>query len=399
MTDPFHDLPGPVGGSDAGGGEELSPVEEACDVGRLVNVHPADLKHRWTRALPCSTTLSLSRPRSQYLIRQHWRVTDSIVGVVEDQRPSIELLSPAPGVSYSFIQPSSPPPDGALDVDALFIWNVRSRFLRDNWSGLHRLRWVHAATAGVEWVLFPELVDSDVVVTNSRFIFDRALAEYVIGMMLVLSKDFQTTFVHHVEHRWEQREGDTLDGKVVVVVGVGPIARRTAQLAKAFGMVVRGIGRTARSGDPDFGDIASAASLHALFAEADYVVMVLPNTPLTAGLVDAAALAALKPTAVLVNVGRAATLDQGALVSALREGRLAAAALDVVTPEPLPPDNPLWDVPNLMISPHMSGDFRGWRSKIVELFERNLESWLRGAPLMNVVDKHLGYAPGSPGGE
>ena len=326
-------------------------------------------------------------------------MTDSIVGVVEDERPSNELLSPPPGVSYSFIQPSSPPPDGALDVDALFIWNVRSRFLRDNWSGLHRLRWVHAATAGVEWVLFPELVDSDVVVTNSRFIFDRALAEYVIGMMLVLSKDLQTTFVHQAEHRWEQREGDTLDGKVVVVVGVGPIARRTAQLAKAFGMVVRGIGRTARSGDPDFGDIASAASLHALFAEADYVVMVLPNTPLTAGLVDAAALAALKPTAVLVNVGRAATLDQGALVSALREGRLAAAALDVVTPEPLPPDNPLWDVPNLMISPHMSGDFRGWRSKIVELFERNLESWLLGAPLLNVVDKHLGYAPGSPRGE
>jgi phosphoglycerate dehydrogenase-like enzyme len=326
-------------------------------------------------------------------------VTDSIVGVVEDERPSNELLSPRLGVSYRFIQTSSPPPDGALDVDALFIWNVRSRFLRDNWSGLHRLRWVHAATAGVEWVLFPELVDSDVVVTNSRFIFDEALAEYVMGMMLVLSKDLQTTFAHQAEHRWKQREGDTLDRKVVVVVGVGPIARRTAQLAKAFGMVVRGIGRTARTGDPDFGDIASPESLHTLFAEADYVVMVLPNTPLTAGLVDAAALAALKPAARLINVGRAATLDQDALVSALRDGRIAAAALDVVTPEPLPPDDPLWDVPNLLVSPHMSGDFRGWRRKIVELFERNLDSWLRGAPLSNVVDKHLGYAPGSPRGE
>jgi phosphoglycerate dehydrogenase-like enzyme len=326
-------------------------------------------------------------------------VTDFIVGVVEDERPSNDLLSPRSGVTYRFIQPSSPPPDGALDVDALFIWNVRSRVLRDNWSRLHRLRWVHAGTAGVEWVLFSELVESDVVVTNSRFIFDRALAEYVIGMMLVLSKDFQTTFGHQAEHRWDQREGDTLDGKVVVFVGVGPIARRTAQLARAFGMVVRGIGRTARPADPDFGDIASPESMHALFADADFVVMVLPNTPLTAGLVDAAALAALKPSARLVNVGRAATLDQDALVSALREGRLAAAAMDVVRPEPLPPEDPLWDVPNLMISPHMSGDFRGWRSKIVELFERNLESWLRGAPLVNVVDKHLGYAPGSPRGE
>jgi phosphoglycerate dehydrogenase-like enzyme len=326
-------------------------------------------------------------------------VTDFIVGVVEDERPSNDLLSPRAGVTYRFIQPSVPPPDGALDVDALFVWNVRSSFLRDNWSRLHRLRWVHAATAGVEWVLFPELVESDVVVTNSRFIFDRALAEYVIGMMLVLSKDFQSTFGHQAGHRWDQRESDTLDGKVVVFVGVGPIARRTAQLATVFGMVVRGIGRTARTADTDFGDIASPESMHALFADADYVVMVLPNTPLTAGLVDAAALAALKPTARLVNVGRAATLDQDALAGALREGRLAAAALDVVTPEPLPPDDPLWDAPNLMISPHMSGDFRGWRSKIVELFERNLESWLRGAPLVNVVDKHLGYAPRSSRGE
>jgi phosphoglycerate dehydrogenase-like enzyme len=326
------------------------------------------------------------------------KVSGAIVGVVEDERSSSEPLSPRPGVTYCLIQPSSPLPDCALDVDALFIWNVRSRFLRDNLSGLHRLRWVHAATAGVEWVLFPELVESEIVVTNSRFIFDRALAEYVIGMMLVLSKDFQATFAYQAEHRWDQREGDTLDGKVAVVVGVGPIARRTAQLARAFGMVVRGIGRTARAGDPDFGDIASAESMHALFAEADHVVMVLPNTPLTAGLVDAAALAALKPTARLINVGRAATLDQDALVSALREGRLAAAALDVVSPEPLPPDDPLWGVPNLLISPHMSGDFRGWRRKIVELFERNLDSWLRGAPLLNVVDKHLGYAPGSSGG-
>jgi len=326
-------------------------------------------------------------------------MTDSLVGVVEDERPSNEFLSPRPGRSYRFIQPSSPPPEDALDVDALFIWNVRSPFLRENWSGLHRLRWVHAGTAGVEWVLFPELVDSDVVVTNSRFVFDRALAEYVIGMMLVLSKDFRTTFAHQAEHRWEQRESDTLDGKVVVVVGVGPIARRTAQLATALGMVVRGIGRTARTGDPDFGDIASPESIPALLADADYVVMVLPNTPLTVGLVDAAALAALKPTARLINVGRAATLDQDALVRALRQGRLAAAALDVVSPEPLPPDSPLWDVPNLLISPHMSGDFGGWRSKIVELFERNLDSWLRGAPLLNVVDKRLGYAPGSPRGE
>ncbi len=325
-------------------------------------------------------------------------MTDSLVGVVEDERPSNDLLTARSGVVYRFITPSSPPPDDAGDMDALLVWGVGSAFLREHWSRLQRLRWVHTATAGVERVLFPELIASDVVVTNSRFVFDQALAEYVIGMMLVLSKGFQTTFAHQTAHRWQQRESDTLEGKVVVLVGVGPIARRTAQLAKAFRMVVRGVGRTARAGDPDFGDVASPERLRALFADADYVVAVLPHTPLTAGLVDAAALAALPPTARLINVGRAATLDQDALVSALRAGRLAGAALDVVTPEPLPPTDPLWDVPNLLISPHMSGDFHGMRKQLAELFERNLDHWLRDEPLLNVVDKHLGYAPGSSRG-
>jgi phosphoglycerate dehydrogenase-like enzyme len=324
-------------------------------------------------------------------------VSDSLVGVIDDEEPSSDLLSARPGVSYRFVRPPAPP-ESVLDADALFIWSPRTSFLRDNWSDMRRLRWVHTATAGVESVLFPELIDSDVVVTNSRFIFDEALAEYVLGLMLVLSKDLQITIAHQAEHRWERRETDTLRGKVAVLVGVGPIARRTAQLAKAFGMVIRGIGRRARTGDPDFGDIDPPERLSALFAEADYAIVILPDTPLTTGLVDAGAIAALRPSARLINVGRAVTLDQGALVSALREGRIAGAALDVFTREPLPPDDPLWDVPNLLISPHMSGDFRGWRSKIVDLFETNLDNWLSGKPLLNVVDKHLGYAPGVPRG-
>jgi phosphoglycerate dehydrogenase-like enzyme len=245
----------------------------------------------------------------------------------------------------------------------------------------------------VDRVLFPDLVASGVILTNSRHVFDEALAEYTIGLMLALSKDMQTTMRHQTEHRWVQRESDTLSGKSAVLVGVGPIARRTAQLMKAFGMSVRGIGRTARSGDPDFGDIAGADAVQALFAEADYVVMVLPNTPATAGMIDAAAIAALKPAARLVNVGRGVTLDQDALVTALREGRLAGAALDVMTPEPLPADSPLWDVPNLIISPHMSGDSKGWQQNIASLFLTNLDKFRSGEPLLNVIDKQLGYAP------
>jgi phosphoglycerate dehydrogenase-like enzyme len=316
-----------------------------------------------------------------------------LVGIVEDDPPSRDVLGSRPGVRYLFIDGSSEPPADALDVDALLIWNVRSGYLRENWSRFTRLRWVHAGSAGVERVLFPELAASEVVLTNSRYIFDEALAEYTFGLMLALSKDLFSTFKHQTEHRWTQRESEMLSGKAVVMVGVGPIARRTAQLAKAFGMSVHGVGRTARTGDPDFGDIASSGALPALLAEADYVVMVLPGTPHTAGVMGAAELEALKPTARLVNVGRGSTLDQDALSTMLREGRLAGAALDVMSPEPLPPDAALWDVPNLIISPHMSGDHTGWQREIAGLFTRNLERFERGEPLLNVVDKRLGYAP------
>lgn len=316
-----------------------------------------------------------------------------VVGVVEGEPPSRDILEPREGVRYVFIDPESPPPAEAIDADALLIWNVRAGYLRRHWGEFTRLRWVHVGSAGVDRALFPEFAASNVTLTNSRHVFDEALAEYTLGLMLALSKDLQTTMSHQTEHRWVQRESETLSGKSVVLVGVGPIARRTAQLAKVFGMSVTGVGRTARHGDPDFGDIGGPADVAALFADADYVVMVLPSTPETAGMIDATALRALKPTARLVNVGRGVTLDQDALVAALREGRLAGAALDVMTPEPLPNDSPLWDVPNLIISPHMSGDSAGWQQDIARLFMTNLERFRNGEPLLNVIDKQLGYAP------
>jgi phosphoglycerate dehydrogenase-like enzyme len=316
-----------------------------------------------------------------------------LVGVVEGDPPSRDILGTRPDTRYVFIDPASQLPGEAVEADALLIWNVRSGYLREHWSRFTRLRWVHAGTADVERVLFPELAASDVVLTNWRYVFDQALAEYTIGLMLALSKDVATTIRHQLEHRWVQRETETLSGKTVVMLGVGPIARRIAQLAKALGMSVRGIGRTARAADPDFGDIAASDALPASFAATDYVVMVLPSTPETAGMVGAAALGVLKPTARLVNVGRGSTLDQDALCTALREGRIAGAALDVMSPEPLPADSPLWDVPNLILSPHMSGDHAGWQQDIADLFIRNLERFQRDEPLLNVVDKSLGYAP------
>ncbi|MGA8635839.1 MAG: D-2-hydroxyacid dehydrogenase, partial [Candidatus Dormiibacterota bacterium] len=142
-----------------------------------------------------------------------------LVGVVEGETPSRGVLPPRPDMGYVFIDPSSEPPPEAFDVDALLIWNPRSGVLRENWKRFGRLRWVHTGTAGVERVLFPELLASDVVLTNSRYVFDEALAEYTIALMLALGKDLLTKFRYQNEHRWAPRETGTLSGKVAVMVG------------------------------------------------------------------------------------------------------------------------------------------------------------------------------------
>jgi phosphoglycerate dehydrogenase-like enzyme len=319
--------------------------------------------------------------------------------VIDASGRSKQLLSAREDVGYAFIGPALEPQDLG-EVEALFIWDFATSFLRDNWPRFGRLRWVHVAAAGVEGVLFGGLARSDVVLTNSRHVFDRAMAEYALGLMLCMAKDFRATLRFQAEHTWSHRETETLAGRALVVVGVGPIARATARLARAFGMRVLGVGRSARLDDPDFGDVLPSTRLSELLPEADYLLLVAPHTPATEGLVGREALARLRPSARVINLGRASILDEVELRRALVEGRIAGAALDVFESEPLSSGHPLWDVPNLLLSPHMAGDAVGWREAVAGLFDENLRRWLSGQPLLNVVDKALGYvAPRAQGRE
>ena len=274
----------------------------------------------------------------------------------------------------------------------MFAWFHGTPFLQESWHLFHRLRWIHSASAGVDWLLFPELVNSEVVLTSSRHIFDRAMAEYTLGLMLALAKGLKTTLSNQDAHLWEYRETDSLFGKTLVVVGVGPIARETARLAKAFGMRIIGVGRTARD-DSDFGAIVASSELDKVVPEADYLLVVAPRTPQTEGLIGRDLIALLKPSARVINVGRGATIDQKELSRALKEGRIAGAALDVFDIEPLPKDDPAWDIPGLLISPHIAGDHHGWRQDAADLFTDNLRRWMAREPLLNVVDKAIGYVP------
>jgi phosphoglycerate dehydrogenase-like enzyme len=222
-------------------------------------------------------------------------------------------------------------------------------------------------------------------------VFDDAIAEWTIGMLLVFATDTLRTLELQREVRWQHRETRRLTGSRLVVVGPGPIGRAVARRARAFGMNVTAVGRTERW-DEELGAVAPIERLPAVLSTADHVVDALPLTTETAAVFDAAAFAAMPARATFVNVGRGATVDERALVDALRSGAVAAAALDVFVEEPLPADSPLWSLPNVVVSPHMCGDFRGWEAPAVAVFVENAARWVRGAPLRNVVDKRLGYA-------
>jgi phosphoglycerate dehydrogenase-like enzyme len=278
-------------------------------------------------------------------------------------------------------------------AEVLLIWDFRSGQLRDAWSHAEGLRWIHAASAGVDTILFPELVASRVVLTNSRGVFDQAIGEYVLGLILAFAKDLPATFDLQRRHAWQHRETEQVQGQRVLVVGAGGIGRAIGRLARCAGMRVTGVARTARASDPDLGRVAAVRDLMGVLGDADYVVIAAPLTPETRGLFGAAAFARMKPTARLINVGRGAIVDDAALLEALRSKRIAGAALDVFAEEPLPREHPLWDLPGVIVSPHISGDFVGWQSALSALFVENFLRWRRGQPLLNVVDKARGYVP------
>lgn len=304
---------------------------------------------------------------------------------------SMESVEAAYEVRYTTTETFADAVDGAR---AVLLWDFFSTALKDVWPRCGSLEWVHVAAAGVDKLLFDELVASDVVVTNARGIFDVPIAEFVLGSILALAKDTRRSVLLAQENRWLRRETDTITGTRAVVVGTGSIGRATARMLRAVGMDVCGVGRTARGGDPDFGEVFASTDLERVVSDADYLVLIAPLTEQTRGLVGRSVLDAAKPGVRVINVGRGELLDTEALLDALASSHVAGAALDVFEVEPLPENHPLWAVENVVLTAHMSGDSTGWRDRLAEQFARNAAAFVSGASLDNVVDKRLGFVPG-----
>jgi phosphoglycerate dehydrogenase-like enzyme len=316
----------------------------------------------------------------------------AILGAAADSPPP-GLAEPPAGCDLRFIPTRESLVSEAADADAVFAWVPRLDWMATSWGWSKRLRWISASTVGVDWMLFPDLVRSDVVVTNSGGVFNAAMAEYALALVSAICADLHTTLRLQQARTWQHRETTRLAGRRIVVAGTGGIGRAVARLLSRTGAVVSCVGRQRRD-DPELGPVAAVGELPSLLPAADFVIIVLPLTADTSGLFGREMLSRMRGDAWLVNLGRGAIVDEPALISALRGGTIAGAALDVFADEPLPVASPLWSLPNVIVSPHMSADFRGFEGALTGLFLDQLRRFRAGEPLLNVVDKELGFVPG-----
>lgn len=282
----------------------------------------------------------------------------------------------------------------ASDADVIFNWSLSGGLLRDVFRMCPHVRWVHNRSAGLDNILFPEIVASPVPLTNGSGVFSPSLGEFALGAILYFAKDFRRMIHSQEAGRWDQFDITEIAGQTVGIVGYGDIGRAVATRVKAMGMRVLAVkrhGPPLYNVDPLVTRIYSPDRLHEMLPQCDYVVVSAPLTAETKSMIDAAAIRTMKPGAVVINIGRGPVVDEQALIGALSANRLKGAALDVFDREPLPGGHPYYSLPNVLLSPHCADHTPDWLERAMQFFIDQFARYEKGEPLMNVVDKHLGY--------
>lgn len=277
------------------------------------------------------------------------------------------------------------------DAVAYFRWWTGRPVLERIFAAAPQLRWMHTPSAGVDHLMIPVVLDRDLLLTNSAGVHAIPIAEFVLAFMLNQAKRMDAYRAAQAERRWLRGlELHELYEQTLLIVGIGGIGEAIASRAAALGMRVLGSRRNPRP-MPGVEVVVGGADWRTLLPEADYVVLATPLTPETRRMFDDAAFAAMKPGAYLINIARGEVIHGDALLSALREGRIAGAALDTFEVEPLPDDSPLWGMPNVTITPHTTANSPRMRERQITLFLENLRRFRAGIPLLNLVDKMAGY--------
>jgi len=273
------------------------------------------------------------------------------------------------------------------DVQVLFA----GRFTREMFFAAKQLKWIQYFGAGVDHFLFPELVESSIILTSSSGVHSTPVSEHVLGLMLSFTRGLHLLMRNQLKKKWEKVPVNELCGKTVSVVGLGNVGREVARKAKCLGMTVIAARRKA-SIKPDYVDeLLPPESLQELFTRSDFIVLTVPLTAETEGLVGEAQLRSMKKTSYLINVSRGKIVQEDALVRALEMERIAGAGLDVFEEEPLPNGSKLWNMKNVIITPHMAGSTPYYWERTTSIFCENLKRFVRNEPMINVVDKQIGY--------
>ena len=277
----------------------------------------------------------------------------------------------------------------ARDIEVAFAGNNAAR-VKQVLAAAPTLRWYHTFSAGVDTMLLPDFRERSITLTNNSGAYDVAIAEHVMAFVFAAAKRLHVYARHQAARTWHEERHDEVGDSTLVVYGMGSIGGEVARLAAAVGMRVIGVRRTAgsSSGVPR---IVPPDALRDVAAETDYLVVAAPLTERTRGAVSRDVIARMKPTAWIVNIARGAIVDEAAMIEALRERRIAGAALDVFSSEPLPPDSELWTMENVIITPHSSSSSPRVRQRTLALFTENLRRYKAGEPLLNRVDFAVGY--------
>jgi len=321
---------------------------------------------------------------------------DNTVAVLADptevQLAMLEELPPETGIAVG--NRAEAFARAAPEATVIFNWSLSGDLLREVFGMCPQVRWVHSRAAGLDNLLFPELVHSQVVFTNGSGVFSASLGEWVLGAILYFAKDLRRMVRSQQAGIWDPFDVVEVAGQTVGIVGYGDIGRAVAIRVRAMGMRVLGLkrhGAPVYHLDPLVEKIYGPDGRLEMLARCDYVVVSTPLTAESRGLIGEPELRAMKPEAVVINVGRGPVIDEAALVRALAERRIKGAALDVFDREPLPGGHPFYSLDNVLLSPHCADHTPDWMDQAMRFFLAQFERFRKGEPLLNVVDKELGY--------
>lgn len=282
----------------------------------------------------------------------------------------------------------------APDATVIFNWSGAGALLRQVFAMCPRVQWVHARSAGLDNLIFPELVSHHVVLTNGSGVFSPSLGEFALGAILYFAKDFRRLVRNQMAGKWEQFDITMISGRTVGIIGYGDIGRAVATRVRAMGMRVLAVkrhGPPLYNVDPLVDQIYSPDGRREMLARCDYVVVCAPLTAESRGMISDAEFASMKPDSVIINIGRGPVIDEDAMVRALSERRIRGAALDVYDHEPLPAGHPFYQLENVLLSPHSADHTPDWMDMAMRFFLEQFERYVKKEPLRNIVDKKLGY--------